>query len=259
MKTSSFIFALLAAPAILCGAALAAPDAPTGTPDAIKGMLPCDGSIAQGAVVRMVRDEEFVKLHQAALERFAKLPEATRKAISEQSDPSTLMDYNADIWPDKAEYDAYAAAWKKSQIQPVTEVALGLAPAGAGKYRVLSATRVADNSTMPITMGSLTYDSTKNIWISNNGEMKGEPFTAGENFDFGPQTGTQWELKKEDSLSKLQERVRVTKTTDGKMVYVLYNLTEQSAISGAIIANHGYMLAFPITTAAAATGKPGQK
>lgn len=259
MKNTSFLMALSAASVVLCSTAVAAPSAPAGIPDAIKGMLPCNGSVAQGAVVRVVRDEEFVKLHQAALERFAKLPDETRKAISEHSDPSTLMDYNADIWPDKAEYDTYAAAWKKSQVQPVTEVALGLAPSGAGKFRVLSATRMSDNSTMPITMGSLTYDGTKNVWISNNGEMTAEPFTAGENFDFGPQTGTKWELTKEDSLSKLHELVRISKTTDGKMVYVYYTLTEQSVISGAVIANHGYMLAFPVTTAAAAAGKPGQK
>lgn len=258
MKYTSFLLALLAVPAMLCGTAAAAPAAPA-APDAIKGMLPCNGSVAQGAVVRVVRDEEFMQLHRAALERFSKLPEEARKAIAEHSDAATLMEYNADIWPDKAEYDAYVAAWKKSQIQAVTEVALGLAPSGAGKFRVLSATRMADESTMPITMGSLTYDSKKNVWISNNGEMAAEPFTAGENFDFGAQTGTQWELTKEDSLSKLHELVRITKTTDGKMVYVLYNLTEQSTISGAIIANHGYMLAFPITSAAAATGKPGQK
>lgn len=254
MKNTSFLFALLAAPAVLCSTVQAAE-----APAALKGMLPCNGTLAQGAVVRVVRSEEFVKLHQTALERFAKLPEETRKAIAEHSDAATVMEYNADIWPDKAEYDEYVAAWKQSQIQAVTEVALGLAPSGKDTFRVLSATRMADDSTMPITMGSLTYDAKKNVWISNNGEMAGEAFSAGENFDFGAQTGTQWELTKEDSLSKLHELVRITKTTDGKMVYVLYNLTEQSAISGAVIANHGYMLAFPIVSASAATGKPGQK
>lgn len=254
MNNSSLLFALVAAPAALCSMVQAAE-----APEALKGMLPCNGTLAQGAVVRVVRDESFVKLHQAALERFAKLPEETRKAIAEKSDAATLMEYNADIWPDKAEYDEYVAAWKKSGLQAVTEVALGLTPSGENTYRVLSATRVADNSTMPITMGSLTYDAAKNVWISNNGEMTASPFSAGENFDFGAQTGTQWELTKEDSLSRLHELVRITKTTDGKMVYVLYNLTEQSAISGSIITNHGYMIAFPIATASANAGKPGQK
>ncbi|MCQ2364195.1 MAG: hypothetical protein MJ051_01405 [Akkermansia sp.] len=256
MKNSSILFALLAAPAVLCSTVqAAAPEAP----EALKGMLPCNGTLAQGAVVRVVRTEEFAKLHQAALERFSKLPEETRKAIAEHSDAATVMDYNAEIWPDKAEYDQYVAAWKQSQIQPVTEVALGLAPAGENTFRVLSATRMAGDNTMPITMGSLTYDGKKNVWVSNNGELKAEAFSAGENFDFGAQTGTQWEMTKEDSLSKLHELVRITKTTDGKMVYVLYNLTEQSAITGSVIANHGYMLAFPITSASAAAAKPGQK
>lgn len=256
MKNSSLLFALLVAPvALCCSAQAAAPEAP----EALKGMLPCNGTLAQGAVVRVVRNEEFTKLHRAALERFSKLPVETRKAITEGTDAATVMDYNADIWPDKAEYDSYVAEWKKSQIQPVTEVALGLAPAGEDRFRVLSATRMAADNTMPITMGSLVYDGKKNVWISNNGELTAAPFSAGDNFDYGAQTGTQWEMTKEDSLSKLHELVRITKTTDGKMVYVLYNLTEQSVITGTVIANHGYMLAFPITSASATTAKPGQK
>ena len=38
----------------------------------------------------------------------------------------------------------------------------------------------------------------------------------------------------------LREMLRLTKTTDGKAVYLTYNLTELSALRGTVIANHGY-------------------
>ena len=53
--------------------------------------------------------------------------------------------------------------------------------------------------------------------------------------------------------------LRLTKTTDGKAVYLTYNLTELSALRGTVIANHGYTIIFPITTASARATRPGQK
>ena len=47
--------------------------------------------------------------------------------------------------------------------------------------------------------------------------------------------------------------------TDGKAVYLTYNLTELSALRGTVIANHGYTIIFPITTASARATRPGQK
>lgn len=256
MKAFSFLLAALAAPALLCSTAFAEDPAP----EALKGMLPCNGTAIQGTVVRLERDPEFVKLHQAAQQRFAQLPEDKQKAIAEASDPSRLMEYNADLWPDKAEYEQYVANWKKTRIIGSMDVALGLKKTGADTYAVLSATKVGDNgNVLPITIGALKYNATKNVWISNNGELTATPFSADANYDFGAQTGTEWKLEKEDSLSKLVEYVRVSKTTDGKIVYVAYALTEISAISGSPIANHGYMLLFPMPTASANAAKPGQK
>lgn len=257
MKAFTFLLAALAAPAVLCCNAAAADEAPA----ALNGMLPCDGTVLQGAVVRIERDPEFIKMHQEAVANFAKLPEDKQKAIAEKSDPSTLMEYDADIWPDKAVYDKYVELWKKSSIVGTMEVALGLKKGDDGKYSVLSATKVADNAVAPITIGALRYDPAKNVWVSNNGELEATPFSAGENYDFHAQTGTEWKLTKEDRLSKLAEMVRVAKTTDGKIVYVCYALTEVSAISGTVIAQHGYILAFPVAKGkvSAQTTKPGQK
>lgn len=255
MKAFSFLLAALAAPVVLSCSAAAADEAP----EALKGMLPCNGTVIQGSVVRIARDPEFVKLHQEAIQAFAKLSQEKQKTIAEKSDASTLMDYDADIWPDRADYDKYVAAWKKSRMVGAMDVALGLQKNEDGSYSVLSATKVADNATMPITIGALKYDAKKNVWVSNNGELTATPFSAGENYDFGAQTGTEWKMEKEDALSKLAEMVRVTKSTDGKMIFVAYALSEVSAISGTPIAQHGYMLAFPVATASVNAGKPGQK
>lgn len=254
MKAFPFICALLAAPTVLCSTLQAAE-----SEDFVTSVLPTNGTLMQGAVVRVAPADEFIELQKAALEKFAALSPEKQKAISDKAVDMTLAEYDPDLWPDKKDYEAYAAAWKKAVLVKATDVALGLSPEGDNKYRVISVTRVSETDTMPITMGSLEYDANKHVWISNNGEMQGKEFKAGENFILGAQTGMEWTLTKEDNLSTLHEQVRVTKTTDGKAVFVYYNLTEVATASKAPIANHGYVILLPITNASANTAKPGRK
>lgn len=254
MKASTLICTLLSVPAVLC-AAVSAQDVKTN----IKEYLPCDGSVRQGAVVQIARDASFIELHKAAVERFIKLPKEKQDELNKTGAANELMPYSADLWPDKAEYDRYAEAWKKSRLVPVTEVAIGLQDNGNNIFSVLSATRVSESGTMPLTIGSLQYDAGKNIWISNNGELKPAAFSAGENYDFGAQSGTEWTMERSDSLSKLREVLRITKTTDGKAVFVAYAMSEVSAISGSVIANHGYVIFLPTPTVGANATKPGRR
>lgn len=246
---------MLAASTVLGGTVMA-----QDAPGAIKEYLPYDGAtVKQGAVVRIAHDESFVTEQKALAERFAKLSEEKRKAIAEKADPSMLMEYNADLWPSKADYDKYVAAWNKKQIVPQADVALGFDPLGDGKFRVLSATRVNGNAMMPITIGALTYNSKTDTWTSNNGELKSKKFEMGDRFAFGAQTGTEWVYENKDALSSIKEVVRFTKTTDGKFYYIYYSLLEVSSVNGQPIANHGYLMRFPVVTPSAATSKPGQK
>lgn len=254
MKASTLLCTLLAIPAAVC-TTVSAQDVKTNISD----YLPCDGSVRQGAVVQIGRDPSFVELHQTAVQRFVKLPREKQEELNKAGSANKLMPYSADIWPDKAEYDRYKEAWKKSRIIPRADVAVGLQNNGNNTYSVLSATRMADGSTMPLTIGSLQYDAGKNVWKSNNGELKPKAFSAGEDYDFGAQTGTEWSMEKEDSLSKLKETLLITKTTDGKAVYVAYAMNEVSAISGTVIANHGYVLFFPIQTERANATRPGRR
>lgn len=81
----------------------------------------------------------------------------------------------------------------------------------------------------------------------------------GDRFAFGAQTGTEWVYENKDALSSIKEVVRFTKTTDGKFYYIYYSLLEVSSVNGQPIANHGYLMRFPVVTPSAATSKPGQK
>ncbi len=244
----------MAAPVVLCSAGYA-----EAAPEAIAGYLPCNGSTLAGSVIRPARDASFVELHRAAIQRFAQLPKEKQDDINSRSSAEHLMEYDADLWPDKTEYENYVAAWKKTQMVRLADVRVGLKDEGNNIYSVISATRLANGGSMPLTIGSLRFDGNKNVWTSNNGTLTGEAFSADESFDYGPQTGNVWKLEKKDSLSQLNEMLRLTKTTDGKAVFLYYSLVERSAISGTVIANHGYSIIFPITSASAKTSRPGQK
>lgn len=229
-------------------------------PAALDGILPCDGSTMPGSVVRPIPDEKFTALHRAVIERYTKLPPEQRKEIDEKLNPMFLMEYNANLWPDKKEYEKYAEAWKKVKLVSMAAVRMGMKSTDGGKtYSVLSGTRVTDSSSMPLTIGALRYNAEKNTWTSNNGELTGGEWNADERFIFGAQTGSEWKMTRKDSLSELTEMVRVSKTTNGRMVFVVYNLSEKSVISGSPIANHGYVLCFPITTTSAHISRPGRK
>ncbi len=254
MKAFSPIFAMLAAPVMLNIAVCAE------SPGVLDGYLPADGTLKQGAAVRPVFTKEFAELQRSFTTKLLALPEEKRNAFLEGLDPNAVPDYNAEVWPDKAEYDKFVAEWKKSVIQPVTQVALGLQSEGKGMWKVLSFTVDArTRRTVPLTISALKYDASKNVWVSNNGELAAKDYKATDANIYGAQTGTEWSLAKDDSLSRIREAVRVTKTTDGKAVYVSYTFSEQSAISGASIAQGAYVLQFPIVTPSANMGAPGRR
>ena len=254
MNLTRITLSILAAPVVLCSTAVA-----ESAPQAIAEYLPCNGATVQGFVVIPARDASFVELHRAALERFMQLPKEKQEAINSKSAPDRLMDYDADLWPDKAEYDKYAAAWKKTQLVKRAEVVVGLKTDDNNIYDILSGTRLSNGNIQTLTISSLHYDASRNVWVSNNGELTGTAFSADDRFDYGAQTGNEWVMEKKDSLTNLREMLRLTKTTDGKAIYLTYSLVERSTLSGTVIANHGYTIIFPITSASARATRPGQK
>ncbi len=254
MKAFTSLFAMLATPALV------APALAAEAPGALAAYLPSDGSLMQGAAVRAVLDPSLAPLNQKVVENFNKLPEEKKAELIKGFDANKAMPYDEGLFGDKAEYDKYMEAWKKTKIVPMSGVAMGLLSSGnKGIWHIHSVTMDASGKTLPLTISALNYDASRNVWISNNGELTAAPWSADDTFTFGAQSGTEWNYEHADSLSRLKETVRVTKTTDGAAVYVYYRFTEASAISGMNIAQGEYMLRFPIVSESAGLSKPGQK
>ncbi len=227
----------------------------------LQGILPTDGSMQTGVAVIPQHTPEFAPLHQQFISKIQSLEPDKQKAFLESFDQLTLTAYNADIWPDKAEYEKYKAEWKKVKLAATQNVAVGLKNSGQKRWTVLSLREdPATKRTAPLTISALTYDSGRNIWISNNGELTAKEYSVTDDNVFGAQTGHEWKLEKNDSLSKMTEIIRITKRTDGKAVFITYSFVEVSAINPRlVIAQGGYALMFPTRTAQVNMAAPGSR
>lgn len=244
--------ALMAAPVLLAPAYSA-------EAGALKDYLPTDGTMKAGVAVAPQFTPEFGRLQQELVTKLQALTPEQQKAFMDKYDPMTLVAYDAALW-DKAAYEKYKAEWKKTSIVPQREVAMGLRSADANCWKVLSLTvDPQSRRSAPLTISALTYDAGRNVWISNNGELAATPYRATEDHVLGAQTGTEWKLSKQDSLSLLNESVRFSRTTDGKAVYVSYSFNERSAISNNVIAQGSYLLMFPIKANQVNMGAPGSR
>lgn len=254
MKALYSILALMAVPALVsqvCGAENAG---------VLQGILPTNATMKTGLAVTPQFSPEFTKMQQELLTRLQALTPDEQKAFMESYDPLTLIAYDSKLWPNKEDYDKYKAEWKNVKIIPVREVAVGLKNEGGSNWAVLSLTADPQTKrTAPLTLSALTYDSAKNVWISNNGELTPKAYQATEDNIYGAQTGHEWTLEKEDSLSKMTETIRVSRNTDGKAFYISYSFSERSTISGNVIAQGGYMLMFPQRTSQVNMGTPGSR
>lgn len=242
MKALSFILALASIPALVAHAAEAG---------SIAGYLPTDGSLKPGAIVRTVFAEDFRDHVQKFSEAVQKLTPEKReeymKTFSWEQQPA----YNENIWPDKADYDKFVESWRKAQVQPVAIVAVGMQEISDGIWRVLSIQQDPQTKqSQTLNISALRYDAKRNVWLSGNGELTAKEFSTPDTSLYGAQTGTEWSLEKEDSLSHFRETVRLSKTADGKYIYLAYNFVEVSVISGASIAQGSYLLQFPVQQAA---------
>ncbi len=254
MKAFNSFLALLAIPALV------SPVYATNAAGPLSDYLPSDGSLIQGAAVRTTLDPSIVPFNKKIMENFNKLPEEKRAELAKGIDGNKAFPYDEAVFGDKETYSQYMEAWKKTRLVPMAAVAMGLLKSDTKDvWQVYSVTKDAAGKPTPLTVSTFKYDSARNVWISDNGELTATPFSADETFIFGAQSGTEWSVERGDSLSKLKETVRVTKATNGSAVFVYYFFMEKSAISGATLARGEYMLYFPIVTESAGLSKPGQK
>ena len=256
MKALSFILAALAIPALSAQAADKAGVMESYFPTAADGSM----LLRTGAQVRPVPDAKSLEEPLRKVnERIAQIPQDDKVAFIRDFNAMQRPSYNASIWPDRKDYDEFVAAWDKTQVVPVTQVAMGLQKDG-DTWRVLSVTVDAQTKRqIPLTISALRYDADKNEWISNDGRLTPKDFSVPDTSVFGAQTGTEWTLKKETPISTLVTSLRVSRTTDGKFVYVAYTFDERATVTGNSIAQGNYLLRFPITTPGADVGKPGQR
>lgn len=253
MKAIVPIIAMMTAPVLVA-------TAPAAELGALEGYLPTDGTMKAGVAVSPQFTPEFAKLQQELVQRLQKLSPDKQKAFMESYNPMVLIPFSKGLWPDQAAYEAYRNEWKKTKAAALREVAVGLRSEGDKRWAVLSLTLDPQTRrSAPLTISALSYDAGKNVWISNNGELTAANYQATEDHVFGAQTGTEWKLSREDSLSRLNETVRFSRTTDGKAVYVSYAFDERSVISNNVIAQGGYMLMFPVKTNQVNMGAPGSR
>ncbi len=254
MKAIFPIIALLTAPVVMTQTCVA------GNIGAMQGYLPTNGTMTAGYAVTPEFTQEFAQMQQALVPRLQTLPADKQQAFMENYDPMVLVPYSEYLWPTRAEYDAYKAEWKKTRTKLVREVGVGLRPSINDTWTVVSVTSDPQtNRTAPLTVSALRYDGGRNVWISNNGELVAKDYQVTEDHVYGAQTGTEWTLSKEDSLSRMTETIRFTRGTDGKAVFLYYSFSERSTISNSVIAQGGYVLMFPVRSAAVNAGAPGSR
>lgn len=255
MKATSFLYAMFAAPVMLACAAVA-----QDRPGVLADYLPYDGTMMRGSSVRIIHDASYNAELQKLVAKVNTLTDEKKKDFAEKADPNTALDYNPEYWSSQDDYKKYLDAWNKLQVVATNDVALGLQKTDqSGVWEVFSMTRVSQDRTMPLTISALKYDANRNVWVSNNGELTAQDIALPDRFCLGAQRGTEWTLKSESSLSSIVETVRVTKSTDGKFVYLHYMFTEKLPGSNVMIGQGAYVLRFPVVSAAASLSKPGEK
>lgn len=255
MKFSHQLFAMLSLP-IVCASAMA-----EGSLGALEGMLPVD-KLMPGRVVKAVLNPELKAPHEAIMAKFNALPEEKRKELSGKITKVSAIEYIPELWDSKQKYDEYIKIWEANGVQELQQVILGLTAADkANVWNVVSGE--IDNAGKvknPLLLSTLVYDAGANTWTSNNGVLTASDVDLDNKFVFGAQKGTEWKLEKEEAGCVMGERLQITKTDDGKFIFVTYNFAEVSKATGKGIAQGGFVLRFPVQGASAANiATPGKR
>ncbi len=241
---------------VVCATAMA-----EGSLGALEGLIPVD-KLMPGRVVKAVLNPELKGPHEEIMAKFNALPEEKRKELAPKITKVSAIDYIPELWESKQKYDEYMKIWEANGVQELQQVVLGLS--GSGKPNVWNVVSAEIDNTgkakSPLLLSTLVYDGGSNTWTSNNGTLEASPVELTNKFVFGAQKGTEWKLEKEEAGCVMGERLQVTKTDDGKFVFVTYNFAEVSKATGKGIAQGGFVLRFPVQGASGANiATPGQR
>ncbi len=245
MKSIISIIALAASP-LLTATAFGA-DA---VPPALMN-FPGNGMRLTGESVSIAPTPEFVAMQKDVSAKLQKLPPEELVKFFKSYNPDSLIAYNSHIWPKREDYEKYKEEWKKTTINPIQKVQLGAYNRENNEWSLHGVSINAfAGRVSPLSISSLIYKADSNVWVSSNGELTPSSVETTSDNVYGARTGTIWTLKKEDSLSIIQESLSITRRTNGEFLYLTYNFSERTTGSGTMLAQGRYVLRFRVGPAA---------
>ena len=245
MKSLLPLFSLLTAPAAIVVAQGAT------VPQALMN-FPADGMRLTGESVQVAPTPEFVRIQQELSARLQALPSDKKQEILRNYNATEQMAYNADLWPDKAEYEKYKAEWAKIAITPLQTVQLGAYDKGNNEWGLhgVSVNQFTRQVT-PLAITGMVYNATDNTWTSPNGTMRPKELLTLNTNVYGARKGTTWVLQKEDAMSVLMETLSISRRMNGEYLYLSYSFIERTPGSGSTLAQGSYVLRFRVGPPAA--------
>ncbi len=254
MKAIYSIISLLSVPALMATAQAA------DVPAALAGYdFPTGNQAKLGYAINPAFTKEFIAMQTKVVEKLQTLSSEKIQAFMEKYDPAMLIPYDPELWESNDAYNEYKKEWNKTQMQGQAQVAISLRTAGEGTWRFFAVTADASGRELPVTISALTYNPINNTWSSAHGELTPSEFKATDDFIFKAQSGTEWKLEKQDSFVKTVQSLRITKSTDGKSVFVAFASVERDRTTNQTLSQQGYTLLFPVQQAQMNIGKPGSK
>jgi hypothetical protein len=249
MKVSHFSALFVASVALLAPALSfaqeeATPATPAPAKVAVVDNYLTSKTFAQGAIFRIVLDEELPKYLAKFDEGLKKVSEQDRVDLLKQAKPDMPIPFDVRLGISQEEYDAYLACWNKRKPADIVPVVARFDK--SGEPGVWSLFAVANQTPLPLS--TLKYDANKDEWISSNGRLvRKEDINAPAESLMGAWSGQSWALEKSDSLTKMGEQISMGKTADGKFVYFNYAMLEVSNM-GRILSRESVNIRIPVQT-----------
>ena len=214
--------------------------------------FPADGMRLTGESVQVTPTPEFVRMQQALSSRLQALPTEKKQEFFRTYNSTELMEYNPDLWPDKAEYERYKAEWAKITITPVQTVQMGAYDKSNNEWGLhgVSINQFTRQVT-PLSVAGMSYNASDNTWASPNGKMMPQELVTLNTNVYGARKGTTWVLQKNDAMSELMETLSISRRMNGEYLYLSYSFVERTPGSGATLAQGGYVLRFRVGQPAA--------
>ncbi len=206
---------------------------------------------AQGICIPVApkHTDEFGKMQTDLSQKLQTLSEAEIREFMKNYNPDMLLPYDARLWNNKADYDAYKKEWGKCQLQAQANIQslITLKEDADGTWQLLALIGNAQSRQFQsLSISSLKYDPKTNTWKSGFGKLTPQEFKVTDEYVFKAQIGTEWKLETEDTFSKTNQLLRIAKTTDGNNVFISFISVERSRFSGQVLSQEGYTLRFSI-------------